>query len=75
MTQPIHISRPHRAWYLLLLACAGPLAAQATPPPRYLEIFREMVKVGRGGAHQTTEAGWPRAFGRAASKTSRTAPR
>ena len=65
MTQPIHISRPHRAWYLLLLACAGPLAAQATPPPRYLEIFREMVKVGRGGAHQTTEAGWPRAFGRA----------
>lgn len=57
---------PHLAWSLALLACAGPLAAQAAPPPPYLEIIREEVKVGRGGApHMIAESGWPRAFARA----------
>jgi hypothetical protein len=65
MTHPIHSSRPNRAWCLVLLACAGQLAAQAAPPPRYIEIFREQVKVGRGAAHVPAEAGWPRAFARA----------
>ena len=65
MRQPTPTSRPYIRWSFALLACAGPLAAQTAPPPPYLEIFREEVKVGRGGAHVLTEAGWPRAFARA----------
>src|SRR5439155_1335832 len=43
----------------------GSLSAPVMPPPPYLEIFREEVKVGRAGAHVQTEAGWPRAFAKA----------
>jgi hypothetical protein len=50
---------------LPLLAIASSLAAQTGAPPQYLQIFREEVKVGRGGAHPTTEAGWPRAYAKA----------
>lgn len=49
----------------LTLFLAGSLSAQVMPPPPYLEIFREEVKVGRAGAHVQTEAGWPRAFAKA----------
>jgi hypothetical protein len=65
MTHPIHSDRCHRIWCLLLFAFAGPLGAQAGPPPRFIEIFREQVKVGRSAAHVPAEAGWPRAFARA----------
>jgi hypothetical protein len=57
-----------RSWFALLLpllCLAGSLSAQASPPPPYIEIFREEVKVGRGGPHMVTESGWPRAFARA----------
>lgn len=53
------------ARFLPLLGLAGSVAAQAAPPPAYLQIFREEVKVGRGGPHVATEAGWPRAFAKA----------
>ena len=45
---------------------AGTLSAQTMAPPPYLQIVREEVKAGHtGGLHVQTEAGWPRAFGRA----------
>jgi hypothetical protein len=50
-----------------LIAVAFPLAAQDSPPA-YLQIFREEVKVGRGGPHVISEAGWPRAFAKAKTK-------
>jgi hypothetical protein len=50
-----------------LLAFAFPLAAQDSPPA-YLQIFREEVKVGRGGPHVAAEAAWPRAFAKAKLK-------
>lgn len=50
---------------LLTLCMVGSLAAQTMAPPPYLRIYREEVKMGRGGAHVLTEAGWPRAFARA----------
>jgi hypothetical protein len=56
---------------LPLLLLASPLPAQNAPdttPPTLLQIFREEVKVGRGGAHTQTEAGWPRAFAKAGIK-------
>jgi len=49
----------------LTVFLAGSLSAQVMPPPPYLQIFREEVKVGRAGAHVQTEAGWPRAFAKA----------
>jgi len=52
----------------LLLMLVLPLYAQAqssTPPPNYLQIFREDVKPGHGPGHSKTEAGWPRAFAKA----------
>jgi hypothetical protein len=54
----------------LTMVLAGSLSAQAMPPPGgpppYLQIVREEVKVGRGGApHLQAEVGWPRAFGKA----------
>ena len=52
---------------LPLLLLASPLPAQDAPPP-LLQIFREEVKVGRGGPHTVTEAGWPRAFAKAGIK-------
>lgn len=56
---------------LLLLLVASPLPAQTATlddPPPLLQIFREEVKVGRGGPHTATEAGWPRAFAKAGIK-------
>jgi hypothetical protein len=50
-----------------LVAVALPLAAQDSPPA-YLQIFREELKVGRGGPHVISEAGWPRAFAKAKTK-------
>ena len=46
---------------LLISAVLVPLAASAqeaapTPPPKYLQIFREEVKPGRTGAHAKNEA-------------------
>src|SRR5436309_15552153 len=49
------------------LLLAMPLAGQATPPPAFLQIYREEVKAGHGPMHEATETGWPRAF--AAAKT------
>src|ERR1041384_143419 len=54
----------------LTMVLAGSLSAQAMPPPGgpppYLQIVREEVKVGRGGApHLQAEVGWPRDFGKA----------
>lgn len=49
----------------LSVVLAGSLSAQVMPPPPYLQIFREEVKVGRAGAHVQAEAGWPRAFAKA----------
>jgi hypothetical protein len=53
---------------VLTLVLAGSLAAQSMGPPAYIQIFREQVKFGRAGAHLVTEAGWPRAFGKAKIK-------
>jgi hypothetical protein len=52
---------------LPLLLVASPLPAQDAPPP-LLQIFRDEVRVGRGGPHTVTEAGWPRAFAKAGIK-------
>ncbi len=46
---------------ILILPVAGGLAAQDSPPA-YLTIFREEVKVGRGGPHVPLESAWARAF-------------
>jgi hypothetical protein len=32
---------------------------------KVLQIFREQVKPGKGAAHETVEAGWPKAFAKA----------
>jgi hypothetical protein len=56
---------------LPLLLVVSPLLAQDATlddPPPLLQIFREEVKVGRGGPHTATEAGWPRAFAKAGIK-------
>jgi len=56
---------------LPLVLVVAPLPAQNAPdasPPTLLQIFREEVRVGRGGAHTQTEAGWPRAFAKAGIK-------
>ena len=56
---------------LPLLLVASPLPAQTgtlDDPPPLLQIFREEVKVGRGGPHTAHEAGWPRAFAKAGIK-------
>jgi hypothetical protein len=48
-----------------LMAGVLPLVAQddgARPAPKMLQIYREMVKPGRGAAHEKLEAGWPKAY-------------
>lgn len=53
---------------LCALAPASFVSAQAggpMPPPKVIQIFREMVKPGHGAAHAKTEAGWPAAFTKA----------
>ncbi|MFZ5625264.1 MAG: hypothetical protein ACOY71_12720 [Gemmatimonadota bacterium] len=52
---------------LLLSTLAAPVAAQGLPTsqPRFLTIYREEVKPGRGADHAKVEAGWPGAFAKA----------
>ncbi len=50
---------------LLLGLCTSALAQAPTPPPRYIQIYREDVKPGRVAGHEKYEAGWPRAFAKA----------
>jgi hypothetical protein len=56
----------------LLCIAAGGAVAQApqglpTAQPRFISIWREQVKVGRGEEHARIEAGWPAAYTRAKS--------
>jgi hypothetical protein len=48
----------------LLGAVAGAAAAQALPAtqPKFLQVIREQVKMGRAAEHSRFEAGWPAAF-------------
>ncbi len=39
--------------------------AAPPPPPKVIQIYREIVKPGHTAAHAATEAGWPAAFGKA----------
>lgn len=43
-------------------------AARKGGPSKYLQIYREEVKPGKGAAHAKIEAGWPVALGKAGSK-------
>jgi hypothetical protein len=48
-----------------LMAGVLPAVAQddgARPAPKLIQIYREMVKPGRGAAHAKLEAGWPKAY-------------
>jgi hypothetical protein len=59
------------------LAVTSALHAQTTtvpPPPKVLQIFREIVKPGHGAAHAKVEAGWPAAFMKASSPAHSPAP-
>jgi len=50
------------------LAVTSAVHAQTTaipPPPKVLQIFREVVKPGHSAAHAKVEAGWPAAFAKA----------
>jgi hypothetical protein len=40
-------------------------AATPPPPPKVLQIFREVLKPGHAAPHVATEAGWPAAFRKA----------
>jgi hypothetical protein len=59
------MTRMLRTTLLLTVAYAGPIVAQTNAPPPVLWIQRELVKPGKGSAHNDWEAGWPAAFGRA----------
>ncbi|MDQ6871571.1 MAG: hypothetical protein M3037_06105, partial [Gemmatimonadota bacterium] len=53
---------------ILAVVAAGPLSAQMTgtqAPPPVLLIQRELVKPGKGGAHNQWESGWPAAYAKA----------
>lgn len=45
---------------LSLLCLPVASAQEATPPPNYIQIYREFVKPGKGPAHQKTEAAFVR---------------
>lgn len=64
---PIHFSRLTLAGTMVVIG--GALQAQGLPTtqPKYLQIFREEVKIGRNADHEKIEAGWPAAFERAKS--------
>ena len=49
---------------LALVAAATSAMAQGMPTtqPKFLQIYREQVKMGRTGDHAKWEAGWPAAF-------------
>lgn len=40
-------------------------AAAVPPPPKVIQIYREVIKPGHSPAHAKTEAGWPAAFTKA----------
>ncbi len=66
------MTRMLRTTLLLTVVYAGPLVAQSTAmpgPPPVLWIQRELVKPGKGSAHNDWEAGWPAAFAKANSPT------
>lgn len=50
-----------------VLAPAGFAQTLPTSQPKYLNVVREHVKVGRAAEHSRYEAGWPAAFDRAKS--------
>ncbi len=51
---------------LVLLLPAALLAQETKPsPPKYLQIIREEVKIGKGAAHDKWEASWTQAMVRA----------
>src|ERR1700694_4658784 len=57
-----------RTTLLLMVVSAGPVVGQQRAmngPPPVLWIQRELVKPGKGSAHNDWEAGWPAAFGKA----------
>ncbi len=63
------MKRTLRTTLLLSAVSVAPLAAQTAavnppPPPSVLWIQRELVKPGKGSAHNEWEAGWPAAFGK-----------
>jgi hypothetical protein len=61
---------PSRLSYAaLMLGIAGVVQGQGLPTsqPKYLDIIREEVKIGRNADHAKIEAGWPAAFERAKS--------
>jgi len=53
----------------LVIVGAATAVAQGVPTtqPKFLHIFREQLKPGRGGDHAKWEAGWPAAFEKAKS--------
>ena len=62
------MTRILRTTLLLTAAYAAPLVGQPEAmngPPPVLWIQRELVKPGKGSAHNEWEAGWPAAFARA----------
>ena len=55
------------------LCLAGSVSSQAQEPAKgglakYIQIYREEVKPGKGAAHEKIETGWPAALGKAGSK-------
>jgi len=62
------MTRILRTTLLLAAVVAAPLVAQTATmpgPPPVLWIQRELVKPGKGSAHNDWEAGWPAAFAKA----------
>jgi hypothetical protein len=51
---------PYLAVGLSFLCVTVASAQDATPPPKYIQIYREFVKPGKGPAHQKTEAAFVR---------------
>ena len=60
---------PRLTYAVAMLGIAGGLQAQDLPKsqPKYLQIIREEVKIGRNPDHAKIEAGWPAAFERVKS--------
>ena len=65
------MTRMLRTTLLLTIVFAAPLVAQTamSGPPPVLWIQRELVKPGKGPAHNDWEAGWPAAFAKASWPT------
>ncbi len=65
----MHTSHARMLFAVAMLGVSGAIPAQELPTsqPRYLQIIREEVKIGRDADHAKLEAGWPAAFERAKS--------